>query len=128
MPKKKKVPSKRLKYLGDRIRTARNDLHLTQQAIADQTGVGLRHYQNIEKGLINPSYEILFTIIQRLALSADVLFYPEISHQDEEMRDLSCKFAACTKEERQFLLSTVDHMVNQFISRRVEKTPREESK
>lgn len=127
MPKKKKVPSKRLKYLGERIRATRNDQHLTQQAMADQTGVGLRHYQNIEKGLINPSYEVLSAIIQRLAMSADVLFFPEISQQEEEMRHLNCKFAACTAEERRFLLSTVDHMVEQFISRRQrdasERTP-----
>lgn len=122
MPKKKKVLSKRLKYLGERIRAARNGQHLTQQAMADQTGVGLRHYQNIEKGLINPSYEVLSAIIQRLAISADVLFYPEISQQEEEMRHLNCKFAACTEEERRFLLSTVDYMVEQFMSHRRGKT------
>lgn len=123
MPRKKKTPSKKLQYLGDRIRTARNDNHLTQQAIADQTGVGLRHYQNIEKGVINPSYEVLSAIIHRLAMSADVLFYPDILQQEKEVRHLLCKFAACTEEERQFLLNTVDCMAEQFISRRQGELP-----
>ena len=118
MPRKKKIPSKHLQYLGECIRAERNNCHLTQQMMADQTGVGLRHYQNIEKGLINPSYEVLSAIIHRLAMSADVLFYPDISQQDEEVRHLLSKFAACTEAERRFLLNTVDCMVEQFISRR----------
>lgn len=53
--KKKKIPDPKLQYLGERIRAARNEKHLTQQELADQAGIGLRHYQNIESGLINPS-------------------------------------------------------------------------
>ena len=60
---KKKVSDPKLQYLGERIKVARNANHLTQQTLADQAGVGLRHYQNIENGLINPSYRVLSAII-----------------------------------------------------------------
>lgn len=127
MPKKKnkKVPDPKLQYLGDRIKAARNDNHLTQQALADQAGIGLRHYQNIENGFINPSYRVLSAIIYRLAMSADALFYPDIDHLEDEENHLLSKFAACTEEERLFLLNTVDCMVEQFISRRQEKLSKE---
>ena len=61
MPKKgkKRVRDPKLQYLGKWIKAARNKNHLTQQELADQAGVGLRHYQNIENGLINPSYKVL---------------------------------------------------------------------
>ena len=106
MPKKrnKKVPDPKLQYLGDRIKAARNDNHLTQQALADQAGIGLRHYQNIEGGLINPSYKVLSSIIHRLAMPTDILFYPDIGQIEED---------------------TVDCMVEQFISRRQEEKPSE---
>lgn len=123
--KKKKIFDPKLQYLGERIKAARNEIHLTQQALADQTGVGLRHYQNIENGLINPSYKVLSAIIQRLAISADVLFYSDISQQKEEVQHLLSKFAACTEEERHFLLNTVDNMVEQFICYRHEGTQEE---
>ena len=123
--KKKKIPDPKLQYLGDRIKAARNDNHLTQQALADQAGIGLRHYQNIENGFINPSYRVLSAIIHRLAMSADALFYPDIDHLGEEKDHLISKFAACTEEERRFLLNTVDCMVEQFISRRQEKLSKE---
>lgn len=127
MPKKKnkKVSDPKLQYLGDRIKAARNDNHLTQQTLADQAGIGLRHYQNIENGLINPSYKVLSAIVHRLAMSADILFYPDISQEIEEVRHLLSKFAACTEEERQFLLKTVDCMAEQFISHRHEETSEE---
>lgn len=120
MPKKQKnkVLDPKLQYLGDRIKAARNANHLTQQALADQAGIGLRHYQNIESGLINPSYKVLSAIIHRLAMSTDVLFYSDISQLEEEKNHLLSKFAACTEEERRFLLKTVDCMAEQFISHR----------
>ena len=66
------MPENALKHLGNCIRTARNECGLTQQELADQTGRGLRHIQNIEKGKINPSYEVLSVLIKRLGISADI--------------------------------------------------------
>lgn len=42
MPKKKKVPSKELQYLGEQIKTERMRCGLAQQALADQADSGLR--------------------------------------------------------------------------------------
>lgn len=125
MPKKAKVPSRDLQYLGEQIKAERIHCGLTQQGLADQTGIGLRHIQNIESGLINPSYKVLSAIIHRLGMSADILFNQEISKQDEEVKYLLNKFAVCTEEERKFLLETVDFMVEQFIRRRYEEAPGE---
>lgn len=122
MPKKQKnkISDPELQYLGNRIKAARNANHLTQQTLADQADIGLRHYQNIESGLINPSYKVLSSIIHRLAMSTDALFYPDIDQLEEDKSRLLSKFAACTEEERCFLLNTMDCMVEQFISRRSE--------
>lgn len=123
MPKKKKIRDPKLQYLGELIKAARNKNHLTQQELADQAGVGLRHYQNIESGLINPSYKVLSAIIHRLAMSSDILFYPDISQQEAKKQQLLSKFAVCTEEEQEFLLTTVNCMIDQFINRRNAGTP-----
>ena len=73
--KPKKEPSKELKYLGGCIGAARANSGLTQQELADQCHRGLRHIQNIESGLANPSYEVLSDIIHRLGISADAVFF-----------------------------------------------------
>lgn len=123
--KKQKAPSKELQYLGERISTARNDANLTQQELADQCHRGLRHIQNIEAGLVNPSFEVLSDLIHRLGMSADILFFPDIVQQEEEVRHLLSKFAACTEDERQIILKTLDCLAEQFLSRRYEPPAKE---
>ena len=116
--KPKKEPSKELLYLGERIETARKGSGLTQQELADQCHRGHRHIQNIEAGLANPSFEVLSDIIHRLGISADTLFFPDITEQEEEARHLFNKLAACAEDERQIILKTLDCMVEQFLRRR----------
>ena len=116
--KPKKMPSKELLYLGECIAAARMSSGLKQQELAEQCHRGLRHIQNIESGLANPSYEVLSDIIHRLGISADTLFFPDIKKQEEEMRHLLNKFAACTEDEQQILLKTLDCMAEQFLMRR----------
>lgn len=115
--KPKKEPSKELLYLGERIEAARTGSGLTQQELADQCHRGLRHIQNIESGRANPSFEVLADIIHRLGISADELFFPDITKQEEETRHLLNKLAACTEDERQIILKTLDCMAEQFLRR-----------
>ena len=89
-----------LQHIGAIVSGRRNEEHLTQQQLAQQTGRGLRHIQNIEKGRVNASIE--------------VLFYPEMPKIEQQTKQLLCKFAACTEEERAFLLKTLDCMVEQM--------------
>ena len=72
-------------YLGQCLRDAREECGLTQQELADQTGRGLRHLQDIEKGRKNPSYDVLASFIKRLGISANELFYPDASEQEKQV-------------------------------------------
>ncbi len=118
MPKVKNVPYDDLRDLGGYIKAERKKCGLTQQELADQTGVGFRHIQNIEKGLINPSYEVLLPIVRRLGMSGDILFNQEMPKIEEESRHLLNKLAVCTDDERKFILKTVDFMVEEFLRKR----------
>ena len=106
-----------LKHIGAIVSAKRKENHLTQQQLAQQTGRGLRHIQNVEKGRVNASIEVLADVIYRLGLSADVLFYPDMSKVEQQTKHLLCKFAACTEDERAFLLKTLDCMAEQMLSR-----------
>ncbi len=75
--------------------------------------------QNIEGGLANPSYEVLSDLIHRLGMSANILFF---SNMEQEVQHLLCKFAACTEDERQIILNTLDCLAGQFLSRRYTAT------
>lgn len=105
-----------LQHIGEIVSAKRYEEHLTQQQLANQTGRGLRHIQNIEKGRVNASVEVLADVIYRLGLSADVLFYPDMPEVEQQTKQLLCKFAACTEDERKFLLKTIDCMVEQMLA------------
>ena len=66
------MPEDRLTYLGIRIHNARKACKLTQQELADKTGVSIKMIQCIESGSVNPSYEILFPIVNRLGLTTSL--------------------------------------------------------
>ncbi len=108
-----------LKHLGRCIREARNAYGLTQEELSEQSGVSVRHIANIEKGRLNPSYEIIKLLIKRLGISAETLFYPDIPKQDEELNQFIGKYHACSKEDRQILLKTLNCLSDELLSRSI---------
>ena len=110
------MPYDKLLYLGNCIRTARTACSLTQQELADQSNVAIKTVQMIEKGQMNPSYEILYPLIKRLGISANTLFDPEISDTDEKIQRFIGKFQSCSPENRQILLNTLDYLAEQLLA------------
>ena len=53
------MPEDMLQYLGAFIRKSRKDCELTQDELAEQSGVSARHIAKIEKGQINPYFNRL---------------------------------------------------------------------
>lgn len=114
-------------YLGQCVRNARKRCGLTQQELADRTGMGLRHVQNIEYGLVNPSYECLDALVNTLGISANLLFHPDMSDQDAELERFIGKYLTCTKSERQLLLRTAEFMADQLIEQHAKQPASEDS-
>ena len=106
-----------LKYLGRYIHDARTRCGLTQQELAEQTGRGYRNIQKIEKGEVNPSYEVLASLIKRLGISPNSLFYPDSDSLEQNIQQFLGNFLACTEDERQIILNTLNCMAQQFIIR-----------
>ncbi len=110
------MPIDKVKNLGIRIRTARKYCKLTQQELADQAGVSVKTIRNIEAGKMNPSYEILFPIINRLGLSTSDLFNTEPDEYEEEIQRFIGKFRSCNRENQIILLGTLDFLAEQLLA------------
>ena len=80
------MPEDKLKFLGDRIRSARKDCGLTQQALADQADLAVKTIQDVERGRKNTTYETLCQLIERLGISPNSLFPSQMSPEDEYLR------------------------------------------
>lgn len=110
------MPKDKLIYLGNCMRNARTACGLTQQELADQANVAIKTIQMIEKGQMNPSYEILYPLIKRLGISPNTLFNPDITDADEKIQRFIGKFQSCSPENRQILLNTLDYLAEQLLS------------
>lgn len=111
------MPEDMLQYLGSCIRESRKGCGLTQEELSEQTGVSARHIAKIEKGQMNPSYEILNLLIKRLGISGETLFHPDISEQDEELNQFIGKYLSCSEEKRKILIRTLNCLANELLCR-----------
>ena len=111
------MPEDKLKYLGIRIHDARKACDLTQQELADETGVSIKMIQCIENGSVNPSYEILFPLVNRLGLTTSDLFNVTPDQHEEEVSRFLGKFRACNRSNQLLLLETLDFLAEQLLTR-----------
>jgi transcriptional regulator with XRE-family HTH domain len=62
-----------LEALSAAIRRRRLALGLTQEDVAFQAGLSVRHYQSLESGGLNPSYLVLRSVADALAIGISPL-------------------------------------------------------
>lgn len=76
MPRKARQPAKHpaLKRLGARIRERREEQGISQEALADLTGIGRSYMSGIERGVRNLSTLHLLKIASALKVPAGDLF------------------------------------------------------
>ena len=93
---------KSLKALGKRIRTLRLDRNLTQEQLAEQAGVSLKHLGELERGRGNPTLELLDRLASGLDISMTELFDLEYQRPtDKELSErLKQMIDEATEEER----------------------------
>lgn len=108
------MPELDLMLLGKRIRDARKECGLTQQELADQTGLAVKTVQDIEKGRKNPSYETLARLMERLGMSPDAAFHLKAIAPTEEMKDFLENFQSCDPKGQKILLKTLHFLAEQL--------------
>ena len=71
--------------LGKRIRSIRNEKHITVQKLADSVGVQRNFINQLEVGDKFPSFGTLIAIINALGVSADEVLYDYIDVRDTKI-------------------------------------------
>ena len=110
------MPETKFQFLGTQVRAARKSKNLTQQKLADKTGLAIKTVQDTEKGKKNATYDTLFRIIECLGISADTLFPMKTPIEDARLQNLIRKVQLCDKRSQEILLNTVDFLADQLLS------------
>lgn len=109
------MPNETLTRLGKRARQLRKGCNLSQQKVADKSGLALRTVSRIERGLMNPSFEVLSTLASALGTSIkNLLTYPE-DDQDADIQELLDLYRTCPKQERRLILASTRALVHELM-------------
>lgn len=97
------IVQKEDEIFGAVLKSARQEAGFTVEALAERIGVTERYIYRLENNGKTPGYAVLCRLIRELAISPDLLFYPEKPTQDSEVDALIRKLATC--DERAIMVS-----------------------
>ena len=121
------MPEDILSVLGSRLRKARNDRDFTQERLSDVSGVSARHIANIEKGDVNPSFEILHTLIKALGVSFDSIFDPADEQLETDIQEITGLYRACPEQGRRLILVSIRAMARELMDTNTGQQPKKRS-
>ena len=109
------MPNNNLVELGARLRTARNNRGFTLDQLSDKSGYSSRHIANIEKGDVNPSFEVLSNLVKALGVSYDTVFDPADERLEAEIQEIAGLYQVCPEQGRRLILATVRAMADEMM-------------
>lgn len=96
-----------MKRMGAIIQGARISRGMTQTALADKIEVSLRTIIAIETGKRNPTFEVLYKIIQELSIPSDLIFRPEGVPGTPEQEQFIREFRDANEQEQRIAIASV---------------------
>ena len=94
-----------MKYMGRVIRRARENKMITQAALAEKIDVSLRTIIAIENGKRNPTFDVLYRLIQLLDIPADLIFRPDNLSNTQDQEQFICEYLNATEPEQRIVSS-----------------------
>lgn len=95
------------KALGAAIKAARVENKITQEQLAEMTGIAPSHVKQIEAGNRSPSVEVLFKLAQILNFSVDEVFFPGRKDEPELLYKIERSLKECSVRDLRVVYSTL---------------------
>lgn len=106
-----------INHMGQLIKEARIKNSISRELLAERVGISVRYMTAIENEGRKPSYKYLSLILQNLGLSADKIFYPEISADDGIYDQITKLLRLCNDNElnitRSLIYSLLDNRIKE---------------
>ncbi len=93
--------------LGNAIRNARIENHLSQEALAEIIGITPTHLKHIESEHRKPSIDVLFKLAETLHLSLDNIVFPEEDTYKLKRQEVYTLLPFCTEKELQIIIDLI---------------------
>lgn len=99
-----------MKRMGKIIQKARETKGITQTVLADKIEVSLRTIIAIENGKRNPTFEVLYRLINSLNIPADLIFHPDDKTHTYEQEQFFREFCDASNQEQRVAMASVRSM------------------
>lgn len=94
--------------IGNRIRDAREQAHLTQEQLAELVDISPTHMSVIERGVKTPKLDTFVRIANALGVSADALLQGGVDHANESIiAELSIRIGNLPQKEQTRILNAI---------------------
>jgi len=94
--------------LGNAIRTARIEQHISQEELAERVGITSTHLKHIESEHRKPSIEVLYKIVIELTMSLDAVFLPGKSEDPELRQRTIFLLSQCDDRQLKVVYATIE--------------------
>lgn len=102
------------KRIGKRVKQCREQLGLSQEELAEKTGLTANYISTIERGMSFPRCEKLIILLNGLEVSADAIFCDVLEHSaGYQASALSDRLAALPPQAQKRILQMVELMIQQ---------------
>lgn len=110
----RRAVSEELVMLGERIRSRRMELCMSQEALAEKTGISANTVSRIEGGQMSVTIGIFIKLVQALETDADKLLgiLPEAGRK--EYQEIYYRISHLRAGEREIVLRTVETLVEEL--------------
>lgn len=106
--------------IGAILKEERLKLGYTRDQIAERADIGTRYLIAIENDEKKPKFDVLYRLLHSLGISADKLFYPKITgNDDEDYLHLVRLLQSCNERDYKVVTAMIDTLVD---TRRIESS------
>ena len=111
------MPDENLIKLGNHVKQIRKEQKMSQQKLSDISGLAVRTISKIERGKMNPSYEVLSTLVSVLGISFDSLFTFTNDQISTEIQEIERRYSACSEQGRRLILASVRALADELMDK-----------
>ena len=102
------------KRIGKRVKECRERLGITQEELAEKTGLTTNYISTVERGMSFPRCEKLIILLNGLETSADSIFCDALDYASEyKASELSKSLSTLSPDAQKRILQMVELMIKQ---------------
>ena len=102
------------KFIGSKIKSARCNMDITQEKLAEAVGLSTNYLSKVERGLNSPSAEVLLKIIEVLGLSLEDFGIFRDENIEYSKRKILHKIVECDNSTIKAVEPIIDVVIESF--------------